>query len=676
MSNKNPLLDNWNTPHETAPFSQIEESHYSPAIYEAIKISSAEIASIASQSDPATFENTLIPLEKASKLLDRAVSLLFNINECCTSPALQKSVEELLPEITRHDTAIWMNDQLFARVKALWDSRQKLNLTSEETQLLELYYQRFVRHGVNLDGDKKQQFATNAERLSTLSEQFNHNSLNDTNDFVLHITDPEELSGLPDTLVLAAREEAKSRNTEGWLFTLHAPSYRPFMAYADNRELRRQMWMAYNSRGNRNNGNDNNSIIVDIVNLRLQQAKLLGYDNYASYSLQRTMAQTPSNVNRFLDSLLQACMPYALKDYQMVTDFAHKQGFEGDLQNWDFSYWSEKLKKEQYDFDSEALRPYFQLEKVRQGIFGLYNKLYGISFSENNAIEVYHKDVRAFEVFDGNRFMGVLYLDMYARSNKRNGAWMTDFRPQSSIGNTDIRPQIQIVCNFSKPVGDKPSLLSFDEVETFMHEFGHAMHGMLSDVHYPSLSGTSVRRDFVEMPSQVMENWCYEPDFLNTFARHYQSGETIPAHYIEKIIRSKNFLSGWLFLRQLNFGLTDMAYHTLLQPLTEKPEQLEHRVMHELLPVPEGTCTSTAFTHIFSGGYAAGYYGYKWAEVLDADIFSRFKEHGIFDRATALAFRHEILQKGGSEHPAQLFRNFMGRDPDNGALLRRSGFTE
>ena len=664
----------WNTPFQTPPFNIIEDAHYAPAIREAMSVSETAIEDIASQQEEATFENTIVRLETATEPLDRCTALLFNINECDTNPVLQQTVMDIVPELSQFENRVWMNERLFARVRTIYEKRGEMNLDCEQMELLEKYYQRFVRNGVGLDEEKKRLFNACTEELATLSEQFNHNALNDTNEYTLHITDSSRLGGLPADIVEAAREEASRRNLEGWVFTLHAPSYRPFLTYADDRSLRKQMWRAYNSRGNRDNGNDNKQIVSRIVELRLQKAQLLGYDDYASYSLCRTMAETEENVTRFLDDLLRSSLPFARNDLGEVKEYARKHGADYELQNWDFSYWSEKLKRNRYDFDSEALRPYFRLENVRQGIFDLYRRLYGLTFVERNDVAVYHEDVKVFEVRDGERAMGLLYLDMFPRESKRSGAWMTEFRGQSCIHGSQVRPLIQVVCNFTKPTASKPSLLSFDEVETFMHEMGHAMHGMLSDVHYPSLSGTNVRHDFVEMPSQVMENWCYEADFLNTFAHHYQTGEAIPPEYIEKIRRSENYLAGWLCVRQLNFGRTDMAYHTLHHPLTENVEAFEHANMVELLPVVPGACTSTSFTHIFSGGYAAGYYGYKWAEVLDADIFSRFKERGIFNSDTAAAFRREILSRGGSEHPSVLFRNFMGRDPDNSALLRRCGF--
>jgi len=673
----NPLLTVWDTPHQTPPFSRIADAHYAPAIKEGIRMAEANIDAIARQSEPPTFENTIVALEKAAESLDRSTALLLNLNECCTNQQLQQTVLEIMPELTQYENRIWMDRRLFARVETIYQSRNSIPFDSEQTQLLEKYYQHFIRNGVNLDAEKKQRFATCTEELATLTETFNQNALHDTNDFTLHLTDSADLEGLPDGICHEAHDEALRRGLEGWVFTLHAPSYRPFLTYAANRKLRERMWRAYNSRGNRGSETDNKSIIARIVALRLEIAQLLGYDDYASYSLCRTMAQDAPTVNKFLDDLLQASLPFARQDLEEVQQFASQHGADYTLQNWDFSYWSERLKQQRYDFDSEALRPYFKLDNVRQGIFDLYGRLYGVSFVERNDVEVYHNDVMVFEVRDGERLLGLLYLDMFPRESKRSGAWMTEFRGQSFIGDEEVRPLIQVVCNFTKPSTDRPSLLTFDEVETFMHEMGHAMHGMLSDVRYPSVSGTNVRHDFVEMPSQVMENWCYEPEFLNTFAFHYQTGEPIPTEYIDKIRRAERYLAGWLCVRQLNFGRVDMAYHTIRQPLPAGAdiERFEHNSMVELLPTVEGCCSSTSFTHIFCGGYAAGYYGYKWAEVLDADIFSRFKESGIFDRDTATAFRREILSRGGSEHPAVLFRNFMGRDPDNDALLRRCGFT-
>ncbi len=672
---ENPLLEPWNTPYQTPPFSQIRNEHYAPAMRTAIKEAETNINNIVKQKETATFENTIVALQTASESLDRISSVLFNLNECNTDTAMQQTVMELTPELTRFENSVSMNEELFARVKTVYEQREKLDLTTEQRTLLENTYQSFVRNGVNLSGKDKKIFAKNSERLAELSQKMNQNVLADNNNYILHITKERDLSGLPENVKAAARQEAAERDMEGWVFTLAYPSFGPFITYADNRDLREEIWRAYNSRGNRGNENDNNEIIREMTHLRYQQAHLLGYANYSEYVLSNRMCETPAQLSKFFNQLLEASMPYAVQDLKDVSNYASRHGAKLPLQRWDFSYWSEKMKQDKYDFDEELLRPYFQLENVRQGIFDLYGRLYGLTFKEAHDIDVYHPDVKAYEVFDGNRFMAVLYLDMHPRASKRSGAWMTEFRGQSNINGNEIRPLIQVVCNFSKPVGDKPALLSFDEVETFMHEFGHAMHGMLSDCTYPSISGTSVKRDFVELPSQVMENWCYEPEFLNTFARHYQTGATIPMDYIRKIRAAEKYLAGWLCVRQLSLGLVDFGFHTITEPIEGPIEDFERKHMKELLPAVQGTNTSTAFTHIFAGGYASGYYGYKWAEVLDADVFAKFKKEGIFNKTTAESFRNEILSKGGTEHPATLFRNFMGRDPKIDALLERCGFT-
>lgn len=670
----NPLLQEWNTPYQTPPFSKIHNEHYVPAMRQAIKEAEAAVEKIVNNPEAPTFENTIVALQTTDERLERVSGVLFNLNECHTNPELQQIVMTLSPELTRYANSVSMNENLFARVKAVYDQRDKLQLTTEQRTLLENTYKGFVRNGVNLTGKAKEEYAKNSERLSELSQLMNQHVLADNNDYILHITRKADLSGLPENVVAAARQEAQERKLEGWVFTLAYPSFGPFLTYADNRSLREQIWRAYNSRGNRGNDNDNNEVIREMTQLRRRQAQLLGYDSYCQYVLSDRMCESPEQLKEFFSKLTNAALPYAKRDLAEVQQYARSHGGPEQLQRWDFSYYSEKLKQEKYDFDEELLRPYFQLERVRQGIFDLYGKLYGLSFKENNKIEVYHPDVKVYEVFDGKRFMGVLYLDMHPRASKRSGAWMTEFRGQSNLNGKQVRPLIQVVCNFSKPVGDKPALLSFDEVETFMHEFGHAMHGMLSDCTYPSLSGTNVKRDFVELPSQVMENWCYEPQFLNTFAKHYQTGDTVPAEYIRKIKAAEKYLAGWLCIRQLSLGTVDMAFHTIDKPIEGKIEDFERKHMMELLPEVKGANTSTAFTHIFAGGYASGYYGYKWAEVLDADVFSKFKQNGIFDKATAKAFRCKLLSRGGTEHPAVLFRNFMGRDPDIKALLVRCGF--
>ena len=494
--NSNPLLQEWKTPYQTPPFSQIKNEHYAPAVKEAIKEAEKNIEKIIDQKEAPTFENTIEALQLASRKLDRISSVLFNLNECNTDSEMQRIVMELTPKLTRFSNSVNMNPKLFERVEKVYAQRDRLNLTTEQRTLLEDTYKGFVRNGVGLTGNDRKTYAKNSERLSELSQQMNQNVLADNNDYILHITQAADLSGLPENVIAAARAEAQERNMEGWVFTLAYPSFGPFLTYADNRNLREQIWKAYNSRGNRGNKNDNNAIIREMTDLRMQQAQLLGYRTYCEYVLTNRMCQTPVQLDAFFKSLMDAALPFAKKDLEEVSAFAQSLGAELPLQRWDFSYYSEKLKKQKYDFDAELLRPYFQLEKVRQGIFDLYGRLYGLTFSEAKNIDVYHPDVKVYEVRDGQRFMGILYLDMHPRASKRSGAWMTEFREQSNMNGQQVRPLIQVVCNFSKPVGGKPALLSFDEVETFMHEFGHAMHGMLTDCTYPSLSGTSVKRDF------------------------------------------------------------------------------------------------------------------------------------------------------------------------------------
>ena len=672
----NPLLGEWKTPHQTPPFAEIKTEHYRPAVEKGMDEARKNIDAITSSKEKPTFENTILALEKSSALLDKVTSILFNMNESNTNGDLQKIVLEISPKLTSFSNNIYMNEKLFERVKAVYEGEEMKSLSNEQKMLVDKTYRAFLRTGATLDKDAKKQYKANAEELSKLSQKFKQNVLADNNNYFMHITDKEELKGLPQNAINSAAEEAKKRNLEGWVITLDYPSYGPFMQYADNRARRQELWTAYNSKGNRDNENNNNEIIKQIANLRLQQANILGYKTYADYVLSERMAESTSNVENFLNELLQSAMPIAKADVINVNEYAKNNGADFDIQRWDYSYYSEKLKEAKYAFNGEMLRPYFQLDKVRDGIFKLYEMLYGLTFKENNKIQIYHPDVKAYEVFDGNRFMGVLYLDMYPRASKRGGAWKTSFRGQYRENGVDTRPLIQVVCNFSKPVGDTPSLLSFDEVETFLHETGHAIHGMLSDVTYESLSGTATYRDFVELPSQIMENWATEPEFLKLFAYHYQTNEPLPVEYIEKLKQSENFNSGYYCVRQLSLGLTDMAYHTITAPTTKSAEDIERHAMAptELLPEVNGTTTSTSFSHIFAGGYAVGYYGYKWAEVLDADAFSKFKDNGIFDKTTAEKFRKEILSRGGTEHPAVLFRNFMGREPNNEALLIRSGF--
>ena len=662
----NVLLQDWELP----PFDQIHTEDYEPAIRAAIEEAKRNVEAIATSTEEPTFENTIEALEHADRRLSRVSAIMTNLNECCTNDALQEVVLRLEPEITRFSMRVATDRRLYERVKKV-SEHSECSEDSEKRTLLDNTLKSFVRHGVSLEGEACERYKRNAEELSELQLRFGQNALADQNDWTLHLTDEADLEGLPVAVCDAAREEAKNHGLEGWLFTLAAPSYNPFMTYSARRDLREKMYRAYGSIGGRGNGHDNNGVIRRIVELRAEQARLLGYDTYCDYVLEDRMVQSLPNLRRFMDDLKAAVLPAAKKDLADLSGVSGKSGISG----WDISYLSEKLKQQRYDFDSEALRPYFPLAAVREGIFGLYGRLYNLRFEEDKSIPVYHEDVKVYRVsqlptahYPLSTELGLLYLDMHPRPSKRSGAWMTEFRGQYGA----IRPQIQVVCNFSKPTADTPSLLRFSEVETFMHEMGHAMHGMLSEVQYESLSGTNVKRDFVEMPSQVMENWCYEPEFLATFAHHYKTGEPLPTEYINKIRAAQNHMAGWLCLRQLNLGFTDIAFHTMGTESGEwRAENIEAAAMTNLLPRVPGCCTATNFSHIFGGGYASGYYGYKWAEVLDADIFSRFKQDGIFNRDTAEAFRREILSRGGSEHPAVLFKNFMGREPDNKALLKR-----
>ena len=647
----NVLLHDWEYP----PFDQIRIEDYEPAIRSAIEEAERTLEAIATSPEPPTFENTVEALECADRRLNRVSSIMLNLNECCTSEELQEVVMRMEPLMTRFSMKVMTDERLYRRVKKV-SEHSDYSENPEKRTLLENTLKAFRRHGVALEGEARERYKRNEEELSELKQRFSRNALADMNEWTLHLTSEADLEGLPEAVRSAAREEAEARGLEGWLFILAAPSYLPFMTYSARGDLREKMYRAYGSIGGRGNGNDNNEVIRRIVALRAEQAGLLGFPTYCDYVLEDRMVQSLGNLRRFMDDLKAAVLPAARQDLADV----------GATAAWDFSFLAERLKQQRYDFDSESLRPYFPLDAVREGIFGLYGKLYGLHFEPAPDVPVYHEDVSVFRVSDDTAALGILYLDMHPRPSKRSGAWMTEFRGQYGA----VRPQIQVVCNFSKPTANTPSLLRFSEVETFMHEMGHAMHGMLSNVKYESLSGTNVKRDFVEMPSQVMENWCYEPEFLATFARHWQTGEPLPTEYVDKIRAAQNHLAGWLCLRQLNLGYTDIAFHTM-SDVAGKAEDVESRAMENLLPRVDGCCTSTNFSHIFGGGYASGYYGYKWAEVLDADIFSRFKADGIFNRDTAEAFRREILSRGGTEHPAVLFRNFMGREPDNKALLKR-----
>lgn len=676
---ENPLVKEWNTPFQTPPFNSIKTEHYKPAMLYAIEQAKQEVNAIIVNRARPDFENTIVALERAGGLLNRISGVFFNINECMTSDQLQQIYMEIIPDLTAYGNDVSMNPLLFAKVKEVYDQRDDIALTTEQRMLLEKTYKSFIRSGALLEGAAKEEYRKVSEELSMLTNQYQMNVLAEQNAFFLNITNKKDLAGLPDYVVAAAREEAKARKQKGWTFTLQYPSFSPFMQYADNRDLREKMWRASAFEANNNNDKDNKEIARKIANLRLRMAQLLGYSSYAEYALEERMAQNPQTVNKFINDLFEASMPFAEKEMKEVQDYANAHGFVGQIQRWDFSYWSEKLKNDKYAMDPNMFKPYFKLENVKKGVFDLADRLYNIEFRENNQIEKYHPDVTVYEVYDkaDGKFLAVLYMDFFPRESKRSGAWMTAFREQYIDENgNDVRPLIQLVCNFTKPTSKEPSLLTFDEVNTFLHEFGHCLHGIFASGTYQSISGTSVYRDFVELPSQIMENFATEKEFLDMFAVHYKTGEKIPQELIDKLIASQRYLAGYMSVRQLSFGMIDMAWHTITSPYTGDVIAMEKNAIAktELMPVVENSVMTTSFGHIFAGGYAAGYYGYKWAEVLDADAFAAFKEKGIFNREVSTSFRKNILSQGGKKHPMELYKAFRGHEPTNEALLRRCGF--
>ena len=676
---ENPLVKEWNTPFQTPPFNSIKTEHYKPAMLYAIEQAKQEVNAIIVNRARPDFENTIVALERAGGLLNRISGVFFNINECMTSDQLQQIYMEIIPDLTAYGNDVSMNPLLFAKVKEVYDQRDDIALTTEQRMLLEKTYKSFIRSGALLEGAAKEEYRKVSEELSMLTNQYQMNVLAEQNAFFLNITNKKDLAGLPDYVIAAAREEAKARKQKGWTFTLQYPSFSPFMQYADNRDLREKMWRASAFEANNNNDKDNKEIARKIANLRLRIAQLLGYSSYAEYALEERMAQNPQTVNKFINDLFEASMPFAEKEMKEVQDYANAHGFVGQIQRWDFSYWSEKLKNDKYAMDPSMFKPYFKLENVKKGVFDLADRLYNIEFRENEQIEKYHPDVTVYEVYDktDGKFLAVLYMDFFPRESKRSGAWMTAFREQYIDENgNDVRPLIQLVCNFTKPTSKEPSLLTFDEVNTFLHEFGHCLHGIFASGTYQSISGTSVYRDFVELPSQIMENFATEKEFLDMFAVHYKTGEKIPQELIDKLIASQRYLAGYMSVRQLSFGMIDMAWHTITSPYTGDVIAMEKNAIAktELMPVVENSVMTTSFGHIFAGGYAAGYYGYKWAEVLDADAFAAFKEKGIFNREVSTSFRKNILSQGGKKHPMELYKAFRGHEPTNEALLRRCGF--
>lgn len=676
MPEINPLLQQWSTPFGVPPFDKIEVAHFLPAIKFAIEEARKEVDSIVADHEPPTFANTIEALENSGKKLGRITTVLFNLNSAETSPELQKAAMDASPLLTEYSNDVTLNEELFQRIAYVYKNREYTLYPAEQGMLLERTYLGFIKGGAGLQGNKRELFREISTELSTLSLKFEENVLSETNDFFLHITEKPGIKGLPDAAVEAAAAEAESRNLKGWVFTLHAPSFIPFMQYVTDRGLREKMFRAYSTRGFRNNEYDNRNIVKRIAFLRLQLANLLGYTDYATLALVDRMAETPSEVMKFLNKMLASSLPAARADFDRVAEFAAAEGLSGEMMRWDWAFYSEKLKKETLSIDDELLKPYLLLENVQNAVFGLATGLYGITFVQVDGVPVYHPDVKAFEVKDGKKHLALLLLDFHPRKGKSGGAWMTTFRDQSERDGTDTRPVVSLVMNFTKPSPATPSLLTHNELTTLLHEFGHALHAIFSKCTYESLSGTSVVRDFVELPSQIMENWAYEKEWLDTWAEHYKTGEKIPEILLEKLRELALFNEGYACLRQLSFGLLDMAWHTIKSEVRLDVDAFERNAMTstDLFPPVDGTNMSVSFGHLFSGGYAAGYYGYKWAEVLDADAFSMFAENSIFDRKTANAFRKHILEKGGTEKAALLYRNFRGREPSIEPLLKRSGF--
>ncbi|MCE2707615.1 MAG: M3 family metallopeptidase [Bacteroidota bacterium] len=671
----NPLLSPPSTPYSTAAFDAIVPAHFLPAIKQSIALANQEIAEIKNQALP-TFENTVAALDRSGKALGVISSIFFNLNAAETSDEIQKLAREISPLLTSHANDILLDKELFDRVSQVYHCKEKLSLSAEQHTLLQKTYNSFVRNGAMLNAEDALTLRKLDEEIAQLSLKFGENVLAETKRFLHLIHKKEELEGIPPTAVEAAAQLAEERGHAGsWAFTLDYPSYIPVMTYAKDRALRKTMFFAFNTKCAKGDELDNQEIITKLIRLKSERAQLLGFSSHAEFTLQERMAETPEKVQAFLQELLQKAKPKALEEVQEVSLIAKKDRID-ELQKWDFAYYSELLKKEKYAFDEEELRPYFSLENVIEGVFKTATKLFGITFKSATAIPVYHQEVTAYEVRDReDKFLAVLYADFFPRKGKRNGAWMTSYRGQYTDEQGDHRPHISIVCNFTKPTPSTPSLLTFSEVTTLFHEFGHALHGMLARGNYESLTGTSVYWDFVELPSQIFENWCYEKECLDLFAKHYQSQEPIPSELISKIKRAANFQQGYMTLRQLSFGLLDMAYHSVDPSSLTDIKAFESQVLKntEVLPALAETMVSTSFSHIFQGGYAAGYYSYKWAEVLDADAFELFQEKGVFNLETALSFEKNILSAGGSEHPSILYARFRGREPKQDALLKRSG---
>jgi peptidyl-dipeptidase Dcp len=666
----------YDTPHHTAPFDRIRTEEYEPAMREGMRQHEEEIQQIIHNPEAPNFENTIVALERSGELLDRVTDVFFNLLEAESNDEMQELAQKLSPVLSEHANRITLNEALFARVKAVFEAEHGVR-SGEELRLLESTYDSFVRSGANLNETQKQRYRELSKELSQLTVQFGQNHLKETNSYLKVITDEAVLEGMPESALTAAKETAKEKGVEGWPFTLQAPSYVPFLTYCGDRNLRKELYLAYQTQCSHENENSNLELVKRIVNTRMELAQLLGYHTYAEFVLKKRMAEDAEHVYRLLNQLLEAYTPTARKEVEELTEFASRlEGTEMELMPWDWSYYSEKLKKEKYHFDTEMLRPYFPLKQVIDGVFGLAHRLYGISFKENAEIPVYHPDVKAFEVFDKDgSYLAVLYADFHPRETKQSGAWMTEYKNQWKRDGENSRPHVSITMNFTKPTADKPALLTLGEVETFLHEFGHALHGIFADTTYASLSGTHVYRDFVELPSQIMENFAIEKEFLHTFAKHYLTGEDLPDEYIERIVEASNYHAAYACLRQVSFGLLDMAWYDRSEAFDGEVRAFEKEAWEraQVLPQVAETCMSVQFSHIMDGGYSAGYYSYKWAEVLDADAFSLFKEKGIFTQEVAESFRRELLSKGGTVHPMTLYKRFRGQEPTIDALLKRNG---
>lgn len=676
MNRENPFINKvYGTLHETAPFDMIRLEHYEEAMMEGMERENKQIEGIVENTDEPTFWNT-IDTEDTDKTLDRVTTVFYNLLSAHTNDQMDALAQKMSPLLTEHSNRIMMNDKLFARVKHVFNHMEGLD--AEQQTLVRKMYDGFVRSGANLNAEDKARFSALNTELAQLTLQFSQNNLKETNAYTLHITDEAQLAGLPESAIEAAALTAREHEQEGWMFTLHAPSYTPFMTYADDRELRRQMYMAMNTKCCKDNEYNNEKIVTRIVNVRRELAQLLGYSNWAEYVLTKRMAMDTEHVYALLQQLLDAYLPTARQEVARVQEIAREmEGEDFEMKPWDFSYYSHKLKMREYNLDAEMLRPYFELSRVKEGVFGLATRLYGITFHRREDIQVYHPDVEAWEVRDQDgSYLAILYTDFHPRNSKQGGAWMTSYKEQwIERDGQDSRPHVSVTMNLTKPTDTKPALLTLGEVETFLHEFGHALHGIFSQCHYQSLSGTNVYWDFVELPSQFMENYAVEPDFLNTFARHYQTGELMPQELIDRIRRSRNYNVAYACIRQVSFGLLDMAYYTLTDEFNGPVIPFEQQAWApaQLWPQLPDTCMTVQFGHIMSGGYSAGYYSYKWAEVLDADAFSLFQQNGIFDRNTAESFRRNVLSRGATEPPMTLYKRFRGQEPTIEALLKRNG---